>query len=243
MINREPVGLGDEIVEIEEARDIAEEFLGEEVYDSITDFELGEDFLEMRIPTYTFELGNGNGSKFISVTRQGGRVINMQNPRGVSEKNLSIDEGQEAALEYLESKGFENMEPNYSLQYDGVVLYNFAYTENDVTIYPDLVKVKVALDNGEIVGLDAGAYYLNHHDRDFPEIKVEIEDAREVANKDMTIESERLALTPKGKNEALCYEFKGIFNDDQYIVYVNAETGREEQILQLIQTENGTLTF
>ena len=243
MINREPLGLGDNIVEIEEARKIAQEFMGEEVYDEILEFEIGEDFQETRIPTYTFELANGNGSKFIGITRQGGKVINMQNPRGVSEKNLSIEEGQEAALEYLASQGFENMEPNYYLQYNGTVLYNFAYTENDMTIYPDLVKVKIALDNGEVVGLDAGPYYLNHHDRDFPEVKVEIEDARKVANGDMEIESERLALIPKGENESLCYEFKGIFNEEEYIVYVNAETGREEQILQLIQTENGTLTF
>lgn len=243
MINREPLGLGNETVEVEEARQIAQEFIGSQVFDEINEFEMGEDFQVMRIPTYTFELGNGNGSKFIGVTRQGGKVINMQNPRGVSEKNLSIEEGQDAALEYLESNGFENMEPNYYLQYDGVVLYNFAYTEDDITIYPDLVKVKVALDNGEIVGLDAGAYYLNHHDRDIPEVTVEIEEAREVANGDMSIESERLALIPKGENEALCYEFKGMFNDEQYIVYVNAQTGREEQILQLIQTENGTLTF
>lgn len=243
MINREPLGLGEGQVEIDEARQIAQEFMGEEVFDEIFEFEIGEDFQEMRIPTYTFELGNGNGSKFIGVTRQGGNVINMQNPRGVSAKNLTVEQGQEKALEYLESKGFENMEPNYHLQYDGVVLYNFAYTEDDITIYPDLLKVKVALDDGEIVGLDAGAYYLNHHDRDIPQVSIDIEQARDVANHDMTIETERLALIPKGENEALCYEFKGTFNDEEYIVYVNAQTGREEQILQLIQTENGTLTF
>ena len=125
----------------------------------------------------------------------------------------------------------------------GIVIGETAEIEDDVTIYPDLVKVKVALDDGEIVGLDAGAYYLNHHDRNIPEVSIDIDQARDVANHDMTIESERLALIPKGENEALCYEFKGTFNDEQYIVYVNAQTGREEQILQLIQTENGTLTF
>ena len=104
----------------------------------------------------------------------------------------------------------------------------------------------IGIVGGLIIGqavVDAGAYYMNHHDRDIGDIEIEIEEAREVANKDMTIENERLALIPKGENEALCYEFKGTFDDEDYIVYVNAETGREEQILQLIQTENGTLTF
>ncbi len=59
------------------------------------------------------------------------------------------------------------MEPNYYLRYDGTVLFNFVYKEQNITIYPDLVKVKVALDNGEIVGFDASTYYLNHHNRNY----------------------------------------------------------------------------
>ncbi len=42
----------------------------------------------------------------------------------------------------------------------------------------------------------------------------------------------------------MCYEFlcRGQ-NDEQVLVYINSETGMEEQILILIETDNGTLAI
>ena len=60
---------------------------------------------------------------------------------------------------------------------------------------------------------------------------------------DFAIDSVRLALIPKGEKEVVCYEFKGKYEGSDFIVYINGETGQEEQILQIIQNENGTLTF
>lgn len=52
-----------------------------------------------------------------------------------------------------------------------------------------------------------------------------------------------MALIPKGKTEVLCYEYKGRYRDGDFIIYINAMDGTEEQILQIIHDENGTLTF
>ena len=60
----------------------------------------------------------------------------------------------------------------------------------------------------------------------------------------MTIESARMAVIPTTRDEEpLCYEFlcRGQ-NNEQVLVYINSETGMEEQILILIETDNGTLT-
>ncbi len=167
----------------------------------------------------------------------------MANARPVPKGKLSIKEAQDKALKYLKDKGFDSMEPNYYLKYDGTVLFNFVYKEGDVTIYPDLVKVKVALDNGEVVGFDASSYYLNHHMRNIPKVNITMEDARDKVKLDFEVNSTRLALIPKGNEEILCYEFKGKYRDGDYIVYINALDGSEEQILQIIKDENGTLTF
>ena len=43
--------------------------------------------------------------------------------------------------------------------------------------------------------------------------------------------------------EVLCYEFKGTYMNKNFIVYINAENGREEEILLLIESENGILTI
>ena len=63
-------------------------------------------------------------------------------------------------------------------------------------------------------------------------------------NKDLNIESEGMAIIPtEWKTENLCYEFKGKVNDKEFLVYINAENGREEDILVIQNTPEGTLTM
>ena len=247
MINRKPVGLPNNDVSLEDARKAAVEFLGNISVRDIEPFEEGENINEARIPAYTFNLYPENQRRntpiYMGISKKGGKVIWMNNPRPVANTKISIKNAEERAMKYLQEKGFENMEPNYSLKYDGTILFNFVNTENDVTIYPDLIKVKVALDTGEIVGFDASAYYLNHHDRTIESPHIDEAEARSKVRQDFNIDSTRLAIIPKGKSEVLCYEFKGKYNDNDFIVYINALDGSEEQILQLIKNENGTLTF
>jgi len=246
MINRKPVGLPENEVTAEEARKIAAEFLGNVNIINIEQFEEGEHINEARIPAYTFNVyvdKQRNSPIYMGVSKKGGKVVWMNNPRPVGTTKLSVKNAEERALKFLQEKGFENMEPNYYLKYDSTILFNFVNTENKVTIYPDLVKVKVALDTGEIVGFDASAYYLNHHDRKIDEPHLTEAEARSKVRQDFNIDSIRLAIIPKGKNEVLCYEFKGKYNGSDFIVYINALDGSEEEILQLIKNENGTLTF
>lgn len=247
IINRKPLGLTGKEVSKKEAERIAKEFFGANRVQGISSFEEGKDIDKVKIPSHTFNIIPKNTSKelavYMGVSKKGGKVIWMANPRPVPKGNLSIKEAQNKVLKYLKEKGFENMEPNYYLRYDGTVLFNFVYKEDGITIYPDLVKVKVALDNGEIVGFDASTYYLNHHVRNIPQANITIEEARNKVNPELEINSARLTLIPKGKEEILCYEFKGKYRRGDYIVYINALDGSEEQILQLIKDENGTLTF
>ena len=60
----------------------------------------------------------------------------------------------------------------------------------------------------------------------------------------LTVRSHRPALIPtEGKNEVLCEEYLCETPEGKHaLVYLNAETGREEQILLLLESESGTLT-
>ena len=247
MINRKPVGLPNNTVSMDEAQRAAVEFFGEDKVQEVEPFELGEDVQELRIPAYTFHLYPNNQQRdlavYTGVSQQGGKVLWMANPRPIDNPQISVEKAEQHALNYLNKKGFDSMEPNYSLQNDGYVIFNFANKQDDVTIYPDLIKVKVALDTGEVVGFDASAYYLNHQDRNFETPAINVDEARANLRTKFNIDSERLALIPKGKEEVLCYEFKGKQNEGDFIIYINVVNGKEEQILQVIQNENGTLTF
>ena len=44
------------------------------------------------------------------------------------------------------------------------------------------------------------------------------------------------------KTEIFCYEFKGKVDGTDFLVYVNAKTGKEENILVIIDTPDGILT-
>ena len=52
-----------------------------------------------------------------------------------------------------------------------------------------------------------------------------------------------LFIPTEWKSEILCYEFKGKVDDREFLVYINTENGREEDILIITNTPNGTLAM
>lgn len=60
----------------------------------------------------------------------------------------------------------------------------------------------------------------------------------------MQIESERLAVIPTDwGTEILCWEFKGKIGENEFLVYMNVENGKEENSLLVEHMPNGTLTM
>ena len=117
--------------------------------------------------------------------------------------------------------------------------------QDDVTAYTDLIKVSVALDNGEVIGFDTRGYLTNHQERTITKPKLSLEEARKSVSSNLKIKKEKLAIIPSTSlQEKLCYEFYCMGeNEETILVYVNASTGVEEEILILLIGENGTLTI
>jgi len=168
----------------------------------------------------------------------------MNSNRDVEAEVLTMEQANEKGKEFLNSHGFADMKETYYLKEGGIVTINYAYFQNNVTVYPDLIKLKVALDNGEILGIETTGYLNSHTDRVLKSPKVSIEEAKENLNQNIEIQSEGLAIIPtEWKTELLCWEFKGKIDDTDFLVYINAETGREEDILIIVNTPNGILTM
>lgn len=239
---KEKKGLtGDDLSE-DEATKIVEEFLGKDNIKEITNLGYSEN---ADIPAYTYSL-NTNKEENVSITisKKGGHIVYFNSNRDVSVENLTNDEAKDKGLDFLKQKGLENMQPTYYLKGEGVLTVNYAYEQNNVLMYPDLVKLKIALDDGEILGMETTGYLNNHHKRNNSNVKITKEEARKNLNKNLDIKSERLAVIPtEWESEILCYEFKGKINDTDYLVYINAETGEEEDILVIVDTPNGILTM
>lgn len=242
--NAEKKGLiGDEISE-EEAKQKAIEIIGEDRIQEISSGGLVENG---NIVVYDFTVkikdGDSNNPMSISISKTGGHIVFMNYNREISEEKISQEEANNIGKEFLSTRGFSNMKETYYLKEGNAVTINYAYEQDGVVIYPDLIKVKIALDNGEILGMETTGYLNNHTERTISNVKISEENAKEKLNKNLELTSSGLAIIPtEWKTEIFCYEFKGKLNDTDFLVYINAETGAEENILIIIDTPNGTLT-
>ena len=237
---KEKVGLTGDNINEETAKNIALEFIGNNNIKEINSYGKSEGDITVYNFGTTF---NDESVATISISEKGGHIVYMDRNREVEAEIVSQEEADKKAKEYLEQKGFKNMKETYYLKQSGIVTINYAATQDDVIMYPDLIKVKVALDNGEILGIETTGYLNSHTERKLEEPKVTKEQAKESLNKNLNIESEALAVIPtEWKTEVLCWEFEGNVEGLDFIVYVNAETGKEEDILIITNTPEGTLT-
>ncbi len=206
---------------------------------------VGESNTDGNIDLYSFSKDEKDHSVYIDVTKKGGLIMNMMNSRAVTEMNLGAKDCIKKATDFMKTLGLENMVENYYISRNNVLTVNFAFTKDDVTYYPDLIKVSIAHDDGEVVGFESRGYIMSHTDRTVPTIQITSEQAILKVKDGLTLENSRLAVIPSaGKQERFCHELKFV---DQYgqkcLIYVNVETGIEEQILILIEDDNGILTM
>lgn len=200
---------------------------------------------EGEIPAYYFNLNRDQAEASITVTVSGGEVMTLLSAKQPDRATISQEDALKNAKRFLENHGYENMKESYYIVQDNIMTANFAYVQDDIICYNDLIKVSVAMDSGTVMGFEAKGYLTAHATRDMPQTKVSADAAREKVAEDLTVQSEKLALIPTaGKHEVICYEFQCTNDEEQnFIIYVNAVTGEQEKILILLQDENGTLTI
>ncbi|CDZ23673.1 germination protein YpeB [[Clostridium] cellulosi] len=197
------------------------------------------------LPTYNFKTSTKN----IYVSKNGGMVVRVIDSRQPKESKLSNEQAVNKANQFVSDKKLGNFKVTYNLTDNNICVVNFAFLQDNVICYPDLIKVGIALDNGEILSYDATGFIMNHKNRTFPAISVSKERAQSMLNPSLKVSSVSLALIPRdGVKEVLCYEFKCKGKADNkvsgdVIDYFNVTNGIEEQILILKQTPGGVLAM
>jgi len=248
LTSMEKKGLTGEEISEDQAKQIVIDFIGQDKIKEIQSNGFSEN---ATIPSYDFYIQvNDNKEEtsiIVSVSKKGGHIIFMNYNRAVEAEALSFEQAGEIGRNFLSQKGFENMRETYYSKQEGIVTINYAYVQTingeEVTMYADLVKVKVALDNGEILGIETTGYLNSHEERALSAPSITIEQAKESLNKNLELTAEGLAVIPtQWQTEIFCYEFKGKVEDREFLVYINAQTGEEEDVLIILDTENGILT-
>lgn len=184
-------------------------------------------------PSYTakIDLGKGN-AKSMDFTRNGGLLISYTYTREVGQKKAGREEAIEAGKQFLRNKEYGEMSPVAYDEYDNLANITFVPVKDNVFLYPEKVTVRTALDNGEVIGVQAADYVYEHSDkRIIPKAKLTIEQARKKLNPEFKESYHRMSLI---KNEmskqVLTHEFGGRINGSVYRIYLNADTGLEESI-------------
>lgn len=174
----------------------------------------------------------------MDITKKAGRPIWFINNRDIKKQVLSLNEADNKAAAFLKETGFKNLEVFESTQYDNIGVFNFVTNINGVRIYPEAIKVKVALDNGDIVGLSAEEYLKSFQTRKIEKPALSVEQARSKVNPNFKVMEDRQAYIVNDLNkEVLCYEFLGTIGNDTYRIFINATTGIEEEVEKLKNAE------
>lgn len=238
----EPKGLtGGEITQ-EEARDRVQELVD---LRNKEDIEISEGTtIDGRIPSFNFQVQTGEGLYAVDISQKGGHLVNMINNRVVESTSITEEEARNKAQEYLAAINYENMEPTYSQKINNTIYISFAYQEDDIVFYPDIINVQVALDNGQILAVEALSYLMTHQERELEEVEISPEQAKEMIANNLEIDNVQLALIPTNSmREVLTYEIRVKVGEEVYLIYIDAKTGDEVQILKLINVDQGTFTL
>lgn len=194
------------------------------------------------IPCY-YLTSSENGNYYnIGITKQGGCLLYYLNDRAVYDSVKTIADAKIAGVEFLKAAGFENMQENYYEIISNVAVINYSPKQDEYTLYPDLVKIKVALDTGEIIGCESRGYIMYHREREIPQIKITDSEALGKINPNVRVRSICLAVIPQdsGKEE-FCWQVEGMVGERRCLIYVNTRTGSEEKIFLLIESDTGVL--
>lgn len=221
----------------DEAKRIARDFLGLKGTEKIKVTESGKGADE-RFYSLTIHDPKTKGDIYMDITKNGGYPIWVLNSRPVGKATISLHEAANRGMAFLKRHKFTGFELYDSTQYDNVAVLTFVKSENGVRIYPEAIQMKVALDNGHVVGFTARDYLSSSIPRPLPKPAITAEEAKKKLNPHLKVMEQRQAVIMNDlQKPVLCYEFLGTLGDDTYQLFMNASTGIEEKVEKLESVE------
>jgi spore germination protein len=228
-----PTGLTGKNVSIKEAEAIATRCVAPDYPGAKAKFER---IIRGGFPSYMMRISNPgkrNRDLRVSVSVKGGHVAWLLGSRDVKRSHLSLKQCRSHALTFLRRNGYGNMQVVAEESFDNVTTLTYAREQNKVLYYPEMVKLQVAQDNGEVMGCDFIPFlsFNEPNNHTVPKPKYSEERVRRLLNPHLKQPRVRLAqVLDEMYNKVLCYEVAGTQGNDRFLIYYNASTGKEEKI-------------
>ena len=189
---------------------------------------------------YNFILTDENGLKiFAEITKNGGKLAFFDTYEECHQKNFDLDTCDGLAREYLAGLGIKNVEAVWLS--DGGMVANLTYVSNDngVRAYSDMIRLRVCEEKGRVVGVDLRGYLLNYEKRSL-KAGISRSEAQSLLSDGLEVTGANLALIPVDGKETLCYEFACNYGEEQYLIYLDADTGAEVELFRVRQSAQGS---
>ncbi len=176
---------------------------------------------------------------FAQLSERGGKLLLLDSHKDCEDKNFDAGACIGIAEKFLGGLGYAGLEPVWVSEAGVQCDINFAYVQQGVVCYNDLIKVKVCEERGVVTGLEARAYLMNHTDRDIPAPALAQSKIERAAASRMQLRGVRLALIPVEGEERLAYEINGTHAGSEYFAYLDAATGRMVELFTVVDSAMG----
>ena len=192
------------------------------------------------ILAYGVDIRTETGERyFAQFTARGGKLLLLDSYKECKDRNFNAEACIGIAEKFLAGLGYEGLEPVWVSEAGVQCDINFAYVQNGVVCYNDLVKVKVCEERGAVTGLEARSYLMNHTQRQIGAPSVSKSKIEEAAATRMELNGVRLALIPVEGRETLAYEINGTHGGSEYYAYLDAKTGRMVELFTVVDSSSG----
>lgn len=211
--------------------------VNEKMGQNIKDYNIYESQTDTAGKLFNINFKNGIGNEiYAAVTEKAGVLISYDSQRIPSGTNYSLNDAIEAAKKYVTNNGFSDLSVYEYEIYENIATVFLVDKENDVIYYPATVKLKVALDNLEILYIDYSGYLnmLNNktnltHNYTDEEVRAKLSDYQ-------VTEINKAVISDSYKYDYPVYEAKVNLNDKKFLIYLSGENLKQEGIS--IVTEN-----
>ena len=233
VLNKEIVGLGDITYSQEDCYDRLQN-----AFDGYSISYLGDS--EGKFSTYNYLVESEIQSLYVSITKRGGFILTITSFGNSGNANDQVD-GVKIAEDFAYELGIKNMYSVWTQTTGNIMYVNLAPIVNKVIYYSDLIKVKVDLSIGKVIGWEGTNYATNNKERIFTS-SISLSQAENNLNDILKVVERNYTIVPdKYVGEVSAYEFICTWQNYTYYIYIDSNTGEEVNIQRVINTTNGEL--
>ena len=185
------------------------------------------------IPSYLYSVGSSS----VEVSKSGGCVVEIIKESDQGEIALNKSQAIGAGKGFLENIGYSGLDAVWASVNGDTAYINYAFIENGIIHYPDLIKLKISLVDGSVIGLDAQNFLYNHTVRYHSSLTT---DASAITCKEgfEPIVKRRVIIPTEWGAEMEAYEVAGSYDDAFYYIYYDLKTLEEIKVMRVVQDEN-----